>query len=63
MPKAAMVAIGVVLLALTTFANPFEGNVLGFCPISHGPKAVGLNVIVAAIDASAAWLNYRGLRA
>jgi hypothetical protein len=52
----------VIVLLLVTFANPFAGNVLGFCPISEGPKAVGIDVIAAGIDLSAAWLIYRGVR-
>ena len=62
MPRTAMVLIGVIMIALVTFANPIAGNVLGFCPISEGPKAVGIDAIAAAIDASAAWLIYRGVR-
>jgi hypothetical protein len=45
-----------------TFANPLVGNVLGFCPLSEGPKAIGIDALVAAIDTSAAWLIYRGFR-
>ena len=62
MLKIAMVVIGAIVLLLVTFANPIEGNVLGFCPISEGPKAIGIDAIAAAIDASAAWLIFRGLR-
>ena len=43
MPKLAMIVVGVVVLSAVTFASPFEGNVLGFCPISEGPKAVGVD--------------------
>jgi hypothetical protein len=60
MRKALMVIIGGVVLLLVTFANPFVGNVLGFCPISEGPKAIGIDAIVATVDTSAAWLMYRG---
>jgi hypothetical protein len=63
MPNVAMIVVGVIVLALVTFANPIEGSVLGFCPISEGPKAVGIDVVVAAIDASALWLIYRGVLA
>ena len=62
MPRAAKILLGVLVLFLVTFANPLAGNVLGFCPISEGPKAVGIDVIAAAIDVSAAWLIYSGLR-
>jgi hypothetical protein len=62
MPRPLMVAIGTVVLLLVTFANPLVGNVLGFCPIFEGPKALGMDGIVAAIDASAVWLIYRGIR-
>ena len=48
-----MIAVGVIILALVTFANPLAGNVLGFCPISEGPKAIGIDGIVAVIDATA----------
>jgi hypothetical protein len=62
MPKAAMILAGAIILLLVTFANPLVGNVLGFCPLSEGPKAIGIDALVAAIDAAAAWLIYRGLR-
>jgi len=58
-----MVIIGAVVILLVTFANPLAGNVLGFCPLSEGPKALGIDAIVATVDTSAAWLMYRGLRA
>jgi hypothetical protein len=58
-----MVVIGAVVILLVTFANPLAGNVLGFCPLSEGPKALGIDAIVATVDTSAAWLMYRGLRA
>ncbi len=57
-----MTMTGATVLLLVTFANPLAGNVLGFCPISEGPKAIGIDGIVAIIDASAVWLTYRGLR-
>jgi hypothetical protein len=62
MRRTAFVLIGVVLLGTVTFANPLSGNVLGFCPVSEGPKAVAVDTIVALIDAVAVWLVYRGLR-
>ena len=62
MPRAVYILIGVTILLLVTFANPLEGNVLGFCPPSEGPKAIGIDVLVAVIDAAAIWLLYRGLR-
>jgi hypothetical protein len=58
-----MILAGAIVLLLVTFANPLAGNVLGFCPITEGPKAIGVDAIVIAVDASAAWLIYRGLRA
>jgi hypothetical protein len=63
MRRAGLVAIGVVVLYSVTFANPLEGNVLGFCPVSEGPKAVAVDAIVALIDAASIWLLYLGLRA
>jgi hypothetical protein len=63
MPRAALIVIGTIVLLLVTFANPLEGNVLGFCPFSEGPKAVAVDGLVALIDASAIWMLYRGLRA
>ena len=62
MPKALLAILGAVVLLLVTFANPIEGNVLGFCPISEGPKAIQIDAVVATIDLAAAWLIYRGLR-
>ena len=62
MPRTAKIAIGVAVLLLVTFANPLAGNVLGFCPPSEGAKAISIDAAVAAIDASAGWLIYRGLR-
>jgi hypothetical protein len=61
MPRAAQIAVGVAVLLLVTFANPLAGNILGFCPPSEGAKAVSIDAVVAAIDASAGWLIYRGL--
>lgn len=62
MPKAVKIAVGVVVLLLVTFANPFAGNVLGFCPPSEGPKAIGIDAVVAAIDVAAVWLLYSAFR-
>jgi hypothetical protein len=62
MPKVAMILAGAIILLLVTFANPLVGIVVGFCPISEGPKAIGIDALVAAIDTSAAWLIYRGFR-
>ena len=62
MPKFALIALGTVMLLAVTFANPVEGNVFGFCPISKGPRAIGHDVIVATIDVVAVWLIYRGIR-
>ena len=55
-------ALGIVLLLLVTFAHPLEGNTLGFCPIFKSPLHTANDVIVAAIDITAVWLIYRGLR-
>ena len=62
MPKVAMVAIGIVMLLLVTFAHPFEGNTYGFCPIFKSPLHAANDVIVAGIDVASVWLIYRGLR-
>src|SRR6476659_6738167 len=62
MAKVAVGLAAVIVLLLVTFANPLVGNVLGFCPISEGPKAIGIDAIVATVDTSAAWLMYRGFR-
>ena len=62
MIRAAKIIAGATVLLLVTFANPMAGNVLGFCPPAEGPKALTVDVIVAVIDISAAWLIYRGLR-
>ena len=61
-PRVAYILIGLTMLLLVTFANPLEGNVLGFCPVSEGPKAIGIDVLVATIDAAAIWLIYYGSR-
>jgi hypothetical protein len=62
MPKYLKISLGTIVLLLVTFANPIAGNVLGFCPPSEGPKAIGIDALVAAIDVTAAWLIYGGLR-
>jgi hypothetical protein len=62
MPKAAYLLIGVVVLLAVTFANPLQGNVLGFCPLSEGPKAVLVDGVVALVDAASAGLILRGIR-
>lgn len=62
MLRLAYILIGAAVLLLVAFANPLEGNVLGFCPPSEGPKAISIDVLVAAIDAGAVWLIYHGLR-
>ena len=62
MRKAAMVALGVVLFSLVTSAHPFEGNTYGFCPLFKSPIHTANDVVVAAIDITAVWLIYRGLR-
>jgi hypothetical protein len=62
MRKAAMVAFGVVLFSVVTFAHPFEGNTYGFCPLFKSPIHTANDVVVAAIDITAVWLIYRGLR-
>jgi hypothetical protein len=62
MRRAAMVAIGIIVLLLVTFAHPIEGNTLGFCPINKSPLHTVNDVVVAVIDIAAAWLIYRGMR-
>ena len=62
MRRAGLVLIGVIVLGTVTFANPLEGNVLGFCPVSEGPKAIAVDTLVGLIDAVSVWLLYRGLR-
>ena len=62
MRRAGLVLIGVIALGTVTFANPLSGNVLGFCPLTEGPKAMAVDLIVGLIDAGAIWLLYRGLR-
>ena len=62
MRRAGLVLIGVVALGAVTFANPLEGNVLGFCPVSEGSKAIAVDMVVGLIDAVSIWFLYRGLR-
>ena len=62
MPRVAKIAVGLIMLLLVTFAHPFEGNVLGFCPIFKSPLHTANDVVVAAIDVASVWLIYRGLR-
>ncbi len=62
MSRAAHVLIGATVLALVTFAHPIQGNTLGFCPLFKSPLHAANDVVVAAIDLSALWLIYRGLR-
>lgn len=62
MRRAGLVLIGVIALCTVTFANPLTGNVLGFCPVSEGPKAIAVDGIVGLIDAVGIWLLYRGIR-
>lgn len=57
-----MVAIGLIALSLVTFAHPIPGNTLGFCPIFKSPLHTANDIVVAAIDISAAWLIFRGIR-
>jgi hypothetical protein len=61
MQRAGLVLIGAIALCAVTFANPLEGSVLGFCPLSEGPKAVAVDGFVALIDGTAVWLIARGL--
>jgi hypothetical protein len=60
MPLGLTILAGATVLLLVTFASPLDGNVLGFCPISEGPKVIGVDGIAALLDASALWLLYRG---
>ena len=62
MRRTGLVLIGIVVLCTATFANPLQGNVLGFCPVSEGPKAVAIDGVVALIDVASVWLLYRGVR-
>ena len=62
MPRIAKIAVGLIMLSVVTFAHPFEGNVLGFCPIFKSPLHTVNDVVVAAIDVASVWLIYRGLR-
>ena len=57
-----MIAGGIIMLLLVTFAHPFEGNTYGFCPLFKSPLHTANDVVVAAIDITAAWLIYRGTR-
>jgi hypothetical protein len=62
MRKAVMIAVGSGVLLLVTFAHPFDGNTYGFCPLFKSPLHTANDVVVAAIDITAAWLIYRGLQ-
>ena len=62
MRKAALVAIGIVMLLLVTLAHPIEGNTYGFCPIFKSPLHAANDVVVAAIDITAVLLIYRGFK-
>jgi len=53
MPRIAIGVVGALLLLLVTFAKPIVGNVLGFCPMSEGPKAIWIDALVVAIDVTA----------
>jgi hypothetical protein len=57
-----MIAGGIIMLLLVTFAHPFEGNTYGFCPLFKSPLHTANDVVVAAIDITAVWLIYRGTR-
>lgn len=60
--RTAKVLIGLTVLALVTFAHPFEGNTFGFCPFTKSLLHAANDVVVAAIDVGSVWLIYRGLR-
>lgn len=62
MARAAQILIGAAVLISVTFAHPFEGNTYGFCPLFKSPLHAANDVVVAALDISAVWLIYRGLR-
>jgi hypothetical protein len=62
MRRAGLVLIGVIVLCGVTFASPLDGNVLGFCPPSEGPKAIAIDGIVGILDFASIWLVYRGVR-
>jgi len=62
MRRIVMIAGGIIALLLVTFAHPFEGNTYGFCPLFKSPLHAANDVVVAAIDITAVWLIYRGLR-
>ena len=57
-----MVVVGLSVLLLLAFAHPFEGNTYGFCPIFKSPLHTANDVLVAALDITAVWLIYRGIR-
>jgi hypothetical protein len=59
--RAGLIVIGLIVLGAVTFANPLEGNVLGFCPPSEGPKAIAIDALVAMIDLACVALIYRGV--
>ena len=63
MRKIALIALGILMLSVVTFAHPFEGNTYGFCPLFKSPLHTANDVVVAVIDITAVWLIYRGLRA
>ena len=62
MARAAQIILGATVLVLVVFAHPIEGNTLGFCRFFKSPLHAANDVMVAAIDISAVWLIYRGLR-
>jgi hypothetical protein len=62
MRKTITIAGGIIMLLLVTFAHPFEGNTYGFCPLFKSPLHTANDVVVAAIDITAAWLIFRGLQ-
>ena len=62
MPRVAKIVVGLIMLSLVSFSHPFEGNVLGFCPIFKSPLHTANDVVVAAIDVASIWLIYCGLR-
>jgi len=62
MLRAGLVVVAVLLFCGVTFANPLQGNVLGFCPLSEGPKAFAVDGVVAALDVGSVWLAYYALR-
>jgi hypothetical protein len=62
MRRVLFVLVGVLVLSAVTFANPLEGNVLGFCPPSEGHKAIAIDGVVAFVDLACVSLVYLGLR-